>query len=180
MRRFVRGIVALSVIGGAALAACSAGGGEGRPLPAGTGNAAGTAASGGTGGSGGTGALGGFGGGATGGGLNLDGSLGDGPVQDGDACGSATIPSDVEITPGNVLVLFDQSLTMGDPWQDPNGTSLPKWQAAGNALIASVGGILADLNLGAIFFPTTAATSLFDLCSAQSAPITSAPPQIPI
>ncbi len=118
--------------------------------------------------------------GATGGGLNLDGSIGDVTVQDGDACGSATIPSDVEITPGNVLVLFDQSLTMGDPWQDPSGTSKPKWLAASDAFVAAVGPILGDLNLGAIFFPTTEATSLFDLCTAQSAPIASAPPQIPI
>jgi hypothetical protein len=86
----------------------------------------------------------------------------------------------VELQPGNVLVVFDQSWTMNDPWTDPNGVTGPKYAMAGNALIAAISPVAFKLNAGAIFFPTSPAPGFLDLCPADVAPITQAPPQIPI
>jgi hypothetical protein len=111
----------------------------------------------------------------TGGSSAIDGAFGD-----GSACASVSITATPEVTPGNILVLFDPSLTMGDPWRDSSGTNMPKHAVASSALLGAINPLLAQVNLGAIFFPTTAATSLLNLCPADVAPITAAPPQIAI
>ena len=157
-----------------ALLACSASAGDGAPSrgAAGSAGVAGT----GSGASGGSAGLGGIGGqGAVAGTLAFDA----GQTDAGPGCGSTTVPSQMQITAGNVLVVFDQSWTMAEPWTDPNGVVSPKYSAAGNALVAAVQPIAFELNLGAIFFPTVAAPSLVDLCPADVAPISQAP-QIPI
>jgi hypothetical protein len=51
--------------------------------------------------------------------------------------------------PGNVLVVFDRSGSMEGDW---NGT--PKYQAAGNALIAAITPLKDLLTMGGIFFPS--------------------------
>lgn len=100
------------------------------------------------------------------------------PMTDG--CASVSVDANVEVKPGNVLVVFDQSLTMNDAWTDPAGGSSPKFLAAGKALLDAITPIVGQVNLGAIFFPTTAATNLLDLCTADVAPFTTAPPQIAV
>jgi hypothetical protein len=86
-----------------------------------------------------------------------------------DGCASVRVEANVDIKPGNVIVLFDQSLTMNDAWMEPSGASSPKYAAAGKALLDAITPIVDQVNLGAIFFPTTAATNLLDLCTAQVA-----------
>ncbi|MEO7329022.1 MAG: hypothetical protein ABI193_10615, partial [Minicystis sp.] len=118
------------------------------------------------GGSGGTGAIRkGAGGGATtssttttgtgdGGSLGFDGGSGSGgnDLPDGDACGSVALTA--HVNPGNIVVVFDQSNSMKQPFTDPNGVaSGPKWTVAENALVAAVQPIAGLLNLGTIFFP---------------------------
>jgi hypothetical protein len=152
--------------------ACSAGGDPGR----GAAGAGGSGAGGASGSSGGGGATGGSGGGGTGA-IAFDAAPSDGSQSD--SCGSTTVPSKVDLVPGNVLVVFDQSWTMNDPWTDPAGQTGPKVAVAGGALIAAISPIAFKLNAGAIFFPTTPAPGFLDLCPAEVAPI-GQPPQIPI
>jgi len=73
-------------------------------------------------------------------------------APDSDDCGSLTLETDVEITrtPGNLLVIFDQSGSMEEPWT--NGMS--KLQAASNALVQALTPLQDSLTVGAIFFPT--------------------------
>jgi hypothetical protein len=80
------------------------------------------------------------------------------------------------IKPGNIIVVFDQSDSMGQAFKDADGgtSMLKKWQAAEQALVQAVTPIQNLLNLGAIFFPTGADSA----CTA--APITMTPPQIAI
>lgn len=68
-------------------------------------------------------------------------------------CGSLTLSANVEeiVTPGNLLVLFDRSLTMNDPWG-----SLPKWQVARDAVTSALTPIADRLTVGAIMYPTIA------------------------
>lgn len=72
-------------------------------------------------------------------------------VPDPDNCGTIELKSDVEtvLRPGNVLVVFDRSGSMDGDW---NGT--PKYQAAGNALIAAITPLQDTLTVGGIFFPS--------------------------
>jgi hypothetical protein len=74
-----------------------------------------------------------------------------------------------------VLVLFDQSLTMGDQWMDASGTAQPKWSVARDAIKAAATPLVGSLNAGAIFFPTAAGLDLPNLCTAAVAPISDAP-----
>jgi hypothetical protein len=123
----------------------------------------GTAVSGGHGGAG-SGSGGSGGGGAhtssasagAAGGLGFDGGPhGDGSTQDGDACGSVTLQT--HTNPGNIVVVFDQSDSMSQPFTVPDaGAGGPKWQVAENAIVAAVTPAAGILNLGAIFFPTKA------------------------
>ncbi len=69
---------------------------------------------------------------------------------DGD-CGSERLETDVKQIqkPGNVLVIFDRSGSMDADW---NGT--PKYQSAGNAIIAALEPLKDLLTIGGVFFPS--------------------------
>jgi hypothetical protein len=76
------------------------------------------------------------------------------PIEpDPDNCGTLRLESNVEVTrvPGNLLVVFDQSGSM----QDPFGTTT-KLIAARDALVAALTPLADSLTVGAIFFPTVA------------------------
>ena len=123
--------------------------------------------------------VGGVGGVGGSGGVDLGGAGGTAGAG-GDDCGGYSLHAEPTTEPGNVVVLFDQSWTMGDPWTDPaTGVSGPKHFVAGDALIKAITPIQSDLNAGAIFFPTTPAPHVLDLCPAGVAPMTSAA-QIPL
>jgi hypothetical protein len=69
---------------------------------------------------------------------------------DGD-CGSERVDTDFKQVqkPGNVLVIFDRSGSMDADW---NGT--PKYQSAGNAIIAALTPLKDLLTIGGVFFPS--------------------------
>jgi hypothetical protein len=94
------------------------------------------------------------------GGMGGDGASGDGCVvgmfcaptePDPDNCGKLELKTTVKMIPkpGNVLVVYDRSTSMEQAW---NGT--PKYQAAGNALIAALTPLKDLLTVGAEFFPS--------------------------
>ncbi len=98
----------------------------------------------------------------------------------GDDCGGYALVAEPKTEPGNIVVLFDQSWTMAEPWSDPaSGVSGPKHFVAGDALMQAMEPLKASVRAGAVFFPTTPAPTVFDLCPADVAPMSSAP-QIPI
>jgi hypothetical protein len=70
---------------------------------------------------------------------------------DPDNCGTLRLEQDVEVTrhPGNLLIVFDQSLSMNDPWG-----STTKIVAAQQALQNAIMSLQDSLTVGAIFFPT--------------------------
>jgi hypothetical protein len=70
---------------------------------------------------------------------------------DPDNCGTLRLEQDVEITrhPGNLLIVFDQSLSMNDPWGDSTKI-IAAQQAVQNAIMT----LQDSLTVGAIFFPT--------------------------
>jgi hypothetical protein len=74
---------------------------------------------------------------------------------DSDNCGSLRLEQDVEIVrnPGNVLIVFDQSASMQEPWGAAGGSKLQAAQAAVTTAISSLSDLL---TVGAIFFPTAA------------------------
>jgi hypothetical protein len=77
-----------------------------------------------------------------------------GPLgPDPDNCGTLRLEQDVKVTrhPGNLLIVFDQSLSMNDMW---NATT--KVAAAQDAVSKSISALQDSLTVGAIFFPTTA------------------------
>ena len=78
---------------------------------------------------------------------------------DPDHCGTLRLEPDVEITrsPGSLLVIFDQSASMDQPW----GVAGSKLQAANNALVQALTPLQDWLTVGAIFFPTVACTPFF-------------------
>jgi hypothetical protein len=145
--------IAVSLCAGASIAACGS---------AGTGNSGsnsgGSGASSGHGGSTGTGGHGGSMSSSTmgaGGGFILDSGLPETSAHDGDACGSVALTT--HLTPGNIVVVFDQSDSMTDAYTLPDGGSGgAKWKVAEEALTAALTPNEALVNAGAIFFPTTA------------------------
>lgn len=66
-------------------------------------------------------------------------------------CGTLRLEQSVKVTrhPGNLLVIFDQSVSMNDPW---NNTT--KILAAQDAVAKSITALQDVLTVGAIFFPT--------------------------
>jgi hypothetical protein len=165
MRRLVGGALGLVLLG---TLGCSASGGTDRPGA----------------GAGGSGAFGGDGFGGTILGTGAENSLGGfgatGGADSGAGCGTLSIDTSVEevVTPGNVLIIFDQSDSMST--EDFNGQA--RWKAASDALIAAITPNKNVLTIGAIFFPSVLGLS-FALCdvSAVSAinDTTSPNPQIP-
>jgi hypothetical protein len=87
-------------------------------------------------------------------------------------CGSVSIDSSAKVVeqPGNVLVIFDRSLTMAGDFATPSGPK-PRYLAAGDALLAAITPIADRLSVGAILFPSVNGT-LF--CTAQVDAISSA------
>jgi uncharacterized protein YegL len=71
-------------------------------------------------------------------------------------CGTLTLDSTVKKTvmPGNVLIIFDRSQSMKEDW---NG--MPKWQAAGTAVLNALMPIADQLTIGAVLFPSPDTTS---------------------
>ena len=66
-------------------------------------------------------------------------------------CGTLELKTTIKVVqkPGNVLVIWDRSTSMEQPW---NGQ--PKYQAAGNALIAALTPLKDLLTIGGQFFPS--------------------------
>lgn len=95
---------------------------------------------------------------------------------DPDNCGTLAFEPDVEVTrtPGNLLVIFDQSGSMNENW--PGSGS--KLQAAQTALVNALTPLQNDLTVGAIFFPTQICV-LFPPMGGSVAPITDTNLQIP-
>jgi hypothetical protein len=102
---------------------------------------------------------------------------GGGPSIDGGACGSVSINTSVEevVTPGNVLIIFDQSDSMRET--DFNGQA--RWQAASDAVIGALTPTKDALTVGAVFFPTALGINLLVCDMVSVAPITDANLQIP-
>src|SRR5262245_1837823 len=104
------------------------------------------------GGFGGSGASGSSAGGSAGGFvINVPQNRG-GPAFDGGECGSVSINTSVEevVTPGNVLIIFDQSDSMLET--DFNGQA--RWLAASDAVVGALTPMKDALTVGAIFFPS--------------------------
>ena len=75
-----------------------------------------------------------------------------GREADSDVCGTLTFESEQKVTrhPGNVLLVFDRSQSMGDLW---NGQA--RWQAAGAAIQRALEPLTPDIaKAAAVFFPT--------------------------
>lgn len=72
---------------------------------------------------------------------------------DNDTCGNLELRTNTKTInkPGNVLVVFDRSGSMEEDW---NGS--PKYQAAGNALLAAITPLKDLLTIGGVFFPSPA------------------------
>jgi hypothetical protein len=70
-------------------------------------------------------------------------------------CGTLTLKQDVVVkrVPGTLLVVFDQSLSMSEPWGDAGMTKL---QAAQTAIANAITTLQDSLTVGALFFPTVA------------------------
>jgi hypothetical protein len=70
---------------------------------------------------------------------------------DPENCGTLRLEQDVQVTrqPGNLLIVFDQSLSMNDPW-----AMTTKIVAAQTALQNAIMSLQDSLTVGAIFFPT--------------------------
>jgi von Willebrand factor type A domain len=138
---------------GAAGAACG-GSGSANSASAGTGAASGSSGTGGHGGSAGT--AGTMSAGTGGDVIGFEGGVPDSAPPDGDACGSTALAS--KLTPGNVVVVFDQSDSMKQPFTEKDGGAAGvKWQIAEDAIVAAFMPNEALVNAGAIFFPSKAA-----------------------
>jgi hypothetical protein len=99
------------------------------------------------------------------------------PSVDGGECGSVSINTSVEeiVTPGNVLIIFDQSNSMLET--DFNGQA--RWVAASDAVVGALAPTKDALTVGAVFFPTGIGLNLL-FCDVNTvAPITDANLQIP-
>ncbi len=93
------------------------------------------------------------------------GSVGAGGEAGGGACSASAISSHVALA--TLVFVFDQSTSMAQPFGTPDGgSSGPKWQVSEDAISAVLAANGAELNAGAIFFPTVATgntCSLVDL-----------------
>jgi hypothetical protein len=79
-------------------------------------------------------------------------------TPDGTDCGSLRLESDVTVTttPGNLLIVFDQSGSMNDDWG-----ATTKADAAIKALAGALAPLQDSLTVGALFFPTFACVPFF-------------------
>jgi hypothetical protein len=97
----------------------------------------------------------------------------DGGIED--TCGAVTIPTTAEVVSdhGNVLIVFDQSLSMTTPF-----SGQPLWKAASDAVRNALTPHQKSLTAGAVFFPTTD-DILFISCTPDLVASIDTPPQIP-
>jgi Mg-chelatase subunit ChlD len=79
---------------------------------------------------------------------------------DPENCGTLTLQQDVEVkrTPGNLLLVFDQSASMAEPW---GATGQNKLSAAQMAIANAITSLQDVVTVGAIFFPTYACVPVF-------------------
>ena len=72
-------------------------------------------------------------------------------VPDPTNCGKLDLKTDLKtvLRPGNVMVIYDRSGSMEADW---NGS--PKYQAAGNALLAAITPLKDQLSMAGVFFPS--------------------------
>lgn len=79
------------------------------------------------------------------------------PTLDEENCGKQELSSDVaEVErPGNLLLIYDRSASMDDPWE-----GRPKYQAAGDAIAAAIEPLADVLTVGAQFFPSLDPTGM--------------------
>jgi hypothetical protein len=70
-------------------------------------------------------------------------------------CGTINFKPDVEVTrtPGNLMIIFDQSGSMDQDWQ---GTGKSKMVAAREALVAAITELQDEVTVAAVFLPTVA------------------------
>ena len=85
------------------------------------------------------------------------------PLDKG-GCGSIELEPMVntEVAPGNLLVVFDNSGSMGAAWGNTT-----RWLAAANALRDAVSSLSEYLTVGAIIFPTDASCGVAEMDSGQ-------------
>jgi hypothetical protein len=143
---------------------CGAEGGKPSSRP---GSTAGSGASGAGGAGGGAGSDFGNGAGAGGAAGSAGGSSGTGSVVPLDGCAGVQVDAKIDVKPGNLLVIFDRSLSMNEAFDTPTGPQ-PKFVAAGASLISALAPLACPatqdpddpcveaLTVGAILFPTTA------------------------
>lgn len=83
-------------------------------------------------------------------------------TPDPENCGTLTLGQEIEVKkiPGNLLLVFDQSVSMSEPWGVTGQTKLAAAQAAIRNAIMS---LQDSLTVGALFFPTYA-------CAARGGP----------
>lgn len=74
-------------------------------------------------------------------------------TPDPDNCGTLTLGQEIEVRkiPGNLLLVFDQSASMVEPWGTTGQTKL---QAAQGAIRNAIMSLQDSLTVGALFFPT--------------------------
>lgn len=97
---------------------------------------------------------------------------------DPDNCGTIKFAPDVEVTrtPGNVVIVFDQSLSMEMDWP---GTGMSKLAAAQSALVAAITPLQDEVTVAAVFLPTaTCFTPLDEAFQGNAVPAIDDPSQI--
>ena len=97
-------------------------------------------------------------------GFGVTAANGTGGEGDPNVCAQVEVGTQLEVTPGNLMVIFDRSLSMAENFDTANGPAA-KWQAAGDALMralepfacapgAAATGCVDQLTVGAVLFPT--------------------------
>lgn len=76
-------------------------------------------------------------------------------ARPGGGGGSATGSGSGDACGARVLVIFDRSGSMREPWATPEGAA-PRWQVAADALDEALAPLAARLEVGAILFPSVA------------------------
>ena len=83
-------------------------------------------------------------------------------------CGGVEVTPMVEtvVIPGNVLVVFDESLSMNEQW----GNGQTKWVAASQAVISALTPLQDQISAGTLFFPTGGGFLGCDVAAIKSSP----------
>lgn len=90
---------------------------------------------------------------------------GGGVIRDPDdqTCGGTAVEPMItmETIPGNVLLVFDRSRSMTEPYP---ATGNPKWEDARDAVLSAITPLQDQVTVGAIFFPHTPSCAQGDIC----------------